>query len=170
MTTKNKAQNPVESDLHAFLNATAEKYKINADVLAARTNIAVERHILTSTTRRLSSSLPLLMNQIQDLILAGYRYDMSAPQAAYLIGNTGHASVVLRKPDSVIEQELAGLKDLVKKEYAAELTTAMESEIETLMQNAANESQQRAMDAAIKEQEAIKQRLTNMLLHEVTHA
>jgi len=46
----------------------------------------------------------------------------------------------------------------------------MEREIETLMQNAAIESQQRAMDAAIKEKEAIKQRLTNMLLQGVTHA
>jgi len=33
----------------------------------------------------------------------------------------------------------------------------MESEIETLMQNAAIESQQRAMDAAIKEKEASKE-------------
>ena len=110
------------------------------------------------------------MNQVQDLILAGYRYDMSAPQAAYLIGNTGNVSIVLRKPESLIEQELMDLKDQVEKEYAAELTTAMESEIESLIQSAASESQQRAMDSAIKEQEAIKQRLTNMLLHGVTHA
>jgi len=170
MTTKNKAQNLVDSDLQAFLHATAEKYKPNADVLAERTSIAVERHILTSTTRRLSSPLPLLMNQIQDLILDGYRYDMQVQQAACLIGNTGHASVVLRKPESLIEQELAGLKVQVEKTYARELATAMEREIETLMQNAAIESQQRAMDAAIKEKEAIKQRLTNMLLQGVTHA
>jgi len=99
MTTKKQAQNPVDSDLQAFLNSTAEKYKINADVLAARTSTAVERHMVTSTTRRLSSPLPLLMNQVQDLILAGYRYDMQVQQAACLIGNTGHASVVLRKPE-----------------------------------------------------------------------
>lgn len=170
MTTKKQAQKPVDRDLQVFLDTITEKYKINADILAERTSIAVERYLITSTTQRFSSSLPLLMNQIQDLILAGYRYDMSVPQAVYLIGNTGNVSIVLRKPEPLIEKELADLKGQVEKEYAGELTRAMESEVETLMQNAAMESQQRAMDAALKEQEAIKQRLTNMLLQGMAHA
>jgi len=170
VTTKKQAQNPVGSDLEAFLNTIAEKYKINDEVLASRTGTAVERHLITSSTQRFSSPLPLLMNQIQDLILEGYRYEMSAPQAAYLIGNTGNISIVLRKPESLIEKELVDLKGQVEKEYTGELTRAMESEIETLMQSAAIESQQKAMDTAIKEQEAIKQRLTNILLQGVEHA
>ena len=52
MTTKRQAQRAAESDLQAFLNEAADRFKPDAAVLATRIETAVQRYEVTSTTQR----------------------------------------------------------------------------------------------------------------------
>ncbi|MCF6972202.1 hypothetical protein L4M10_29400, partial [Klebsiella variicola] len=52
----------------------------------------------------------------------------------------------------------------VEDAYHNELAAAMEREVDMLVQDAANEAQQRAEEAAAKEQDAMRKLLRDMLL------
>ncbi|MCL7706762.1 hypothetical protein M8368_25615, partial [Enterobacter kobei] len=85
------------------------------------------------------------------------------PQSVYLAG-TGNMSITLRKPESLVEQEITDLKRKVEESYHNELAAAMEREVDKLVQDAANEAQRLAEEAAVAERDAMRQRLRNMLL------
>ena len=163
MTTKRQAQRAAESDLQAFLNEAADRFKPDAAVLAARIDTAVQRYTATSTTQRFNAAAPLAIQQLQERILAGWRYDIGIPQSVYLAG-TGNMSITLRKPESLVEQEITDLKRKVEESYHNELAAAMEREVDKLVQDAANEAQRRAEEAAAAERDAMRQRLRDMLL------
>ena len=163
MTTKRQAHRAAESDLQAFLSEAADRFKPDATVLAARINTAVQRYEVTSTTQRFNAAAPLAIQQLQERILAGWRYDIGIPQSVYLAG-TGNMSITLRKPESLVEQEITDLKRKVEESYHNELAAAMEREVDKLVQDAANEAQRLAEEAAAAERDAMRQRLRNMLL------
>ncbi|HBT5777171.1 TPA: hypothetical protein MCA80_004571 [Klebsiella pneumoniae] len=163
MTTKRQAQRAAESDLQAFMTEAAARFKPDATVLAARINTAVQRYTATSTTQRFNAPAPLAMQQLQERILEGWRYDISIPQSVYVAG-TGNMSITLRKPASLVEQEIADLKRQVEEGYHNELAAAMEREVDKLVQDAANEAQRRAEEAAAAERDAMRQHLRDMLL------
>ena len=161
--TKKTAQSAAESDLQAFLSEAADRFKPDATVLAARINTAVQRYEVTSTTQRFNAAAPLAIQQLQERILEGWRYDIGIPQSVYVAG-TGNMSITLRKPAELVEREIAGLKRQVEDAYHNELANAMEREVERLVQDAANEAQRRAEEAAAAERDAMHQRLKDMLL------
>ncbi|AOA97278.1 hypothetical protein AM387_10210 [Klebsiella pneumoniae] len=163
MTTKRQAHRAAESDLQAFLSEAADRFKPDAAVLAARIDTAVQRYTATSTTQRFNAAAPLAIQQLQERILAGWRYDIGIPQSVYLAG-TGNMSITLRKPESLVEQEITDLKRKVEESYHNELAAAMEREVDKLVQDAANEAQRLAEEAAAAERDAMRQRLRNMLL------
>lgn len=163
MTTKRQAQRATESDLQVFMTEAAARYKPDATVLAARIDTAVQRYTASNTTQRFHAAAPLALQQLQERILEGWRYDICIPQSVYLSG-TGNMSITLRKPESLVEQEIADLKRQVEDAYHNELANAMEREVDKLVQNAANEAQRRAEKAAAAEQDAMRQRLRDMLL------
>ncbi|HBS0984874.1 TPA: hypothetical protein ACRRGJ_005473 [Klebsiella pneumoniae] len=163
MTTKRQAHRAAESDLQAFLSEAADRFKPDAAVLAARIDTAVQRYTATSTTQRFNAAAPLAIQQLQERILAGWRYDIGIPQSVYLAG-TGNMSITLRKPESLVEQEITDLKRKVEESYHNELAAAMEREVDKLVQDAANEAQRLAEEAAVAERDAMRQRLRNMLL------
>ncbi|WP_374418534.1 hypothetical protein [Klebsiella quasipneumoniae] len=163
MTTKRQAHRAAESDLQAFLSEAADRFKPDAAVLAARIDIAVKRHNATSTTQKFNAPAALAMQQLQERILEGWRYDIGIPQSVYLSG-TGNMSVTLRKPASLVEQEIADLKRQVEEGYHNELAAEMEREVDKLVQDAADEAQHRAEEAAAAERDAMRQRLRDMLL------
>lgn len=163
MTTKSQAHRAAESDLQAFLSEAADRFKPDAAVLAARIDTAVQRYTATSTTQRFNAAAPLAIQQLQERILAGWRYDIGIPQSVYLAG-TGNMSITLRKPESLVEQEITDLKRKVEESYHNELAAAMEREVDKLVQDAANEAQRLAEEAAAAERDAMRQRLRNMLL------
>lgn len=163
MTTKRQAQRAAESDLQAFLSEAAARYKPDAAVLAARIDTAVQRYTATSTTQRFNAAAPLAIQQLQESILEGWRYDIGIPQSVYVAG-TGNMSITLRKPASLVEQEIADLKRQVEEGYHNELAAAMEREVDKLVQDAADEAQRRAEEAAAAERDAMRQRLRDMLL------
>lgn len=163
MTTKRQAQRAAESDLQAFMTEAASRYKPDAAVLAARIETAVQRYTATSTTQRFNAPAALAMQQLQERILGGWRYDIGIPQSVYLDG-TGNMSITLRKPESLVEQEITDLKRQVEEIYHNELTAALEREVERLVQDAANEAQRLAEEAAAAERDAMRQRLRDMLL------
>lgn len=167
MTTKRQAQRATESDLQAFMNDAADRFKPDAAVLAARIDTAVQRYTATSTTQRFNAAAPLAMQQLQERILEGWRYDIGIPQSVYLAG-TGNMSITLRKPESLVEQEITDLKRKVEESYHNELAAAMEREVDKLVQDAANEAQRRAEEAAAAERDAMRQRLRDMLLSGAT--
>ncbi|WP_232627573.1 hypothetical protein [Klebsiella pneumoniae] len=163
MTTKRQAQRATESDLQAFMNDAADRFKPDAAVLAARIDTAVQRYFVTSTTQRFNAPAPLAMQQLQERILEGWRYDIGIPQSVYLAG-TGNMSITLRKPAELVEQEITDLKRQVEDSYHNELAAAIEREVDKLVQDAADEAQRRAEEAAAAEHDAMRQRLKDMLL------
>lgn len=164
MTTKRQAQKAAESDLQAFLSEAAERFKPDATVLAARIDTTVQRYTATSTTQRFNAPAALAMQQLQERILEGWRYDIGIPQSVYLAGSTGNISITLRKPAELVEQEMTDLKRQVEDEYHRELANGLERELDKLVQDAANETQRRAEEAAVAEREAMRHRLKDMLL------
>ncbi|HHS9852197.1 TPA: hypothetical protein ACTW3A_001978 [Klebsiella quasipneumoniae subsp. quasipneumoniae] len=163
MTTKRQAQKVAESDLQVFLSEAAERFKPDATALAARIDTTVQRYIATSTTQRFNAPAPLAMQQLQERILEGWRYDIGIPQSVYIAG-TGNMSVTLRKPAELVEQEVTDLKRQVEESYHNELADGLEREVDKLVQDAASEAQRRAEEAAAAERDAMRQRLRNMLL------
>lgn len=161
--TKKTAQSAAESDLQAFLSEAAERFKPDATILAARIDTAIKRHAATSSTQRFNAPAALMMQQLQGLILQGWRYDVGIPQSLYLAG-TGNMSITLRKPAELVEREIAELKRQVEESYHNELAAAMEREVDKLVQDAADEAQLRAEEAAAAERDAMRQRLKDMLL------
>lgn len=165
--TKKTAHSAADSDLQAFMTEAAARYKPDATVLAARIDTAVQRYTATSTTQRFNAPAPLAMQQLQERILEGWRYDIGIPQSVYVAG-TGNMSITLRKPASLVEQEIADLKRQVEESYHNELAAALEREVDKLVQDAANEAQRRAEELAAAERDAMRQRLKDMLLTGVT--
>ena len=165
--TKKTAQSAAESDLQAFLSEAADRFKPDATVLAARINTAVQRYEVTSTTQRFNAAAPLAIQQLQERILEGWRYDIGIPQSVYVAG-TGNMSITLRKPAELVEQEIADLKRQVEEGYHNELAAAQEREVDKLVQDAANEAQRRAEEAAAAERDAMRQRLRDILLSGAT--
>lgn len=163
MTTKRQAQRATESDLQAFMNDASDRFKPDAAVLAARIDTAVQRYEVTSTTQRFNAPAPLAIQQLQERILEGWRYDIGIPQSVYLAG-TGNMSITLRKPAELVEQEITDLKRQVEDSYHNELAAAIEREVDKLVQDAADEAQRRAEEAAAAERDAMRQRLKDMLL------
>lgn len=164
MTTKRQAQRAAESDLQAFLNEAADRFKPDAAVLAARIDTAVQRYTATSTTQRFNAAAPLAIQQLQERILEGWRYDIGIPQSVYLAG-TGNMSITLRKPASLVEQEITDLKRQMEDSYHNELAAALEREVDKLVQDAANEAQRLSEEAAAAERDTMRQRLRDMLLN-----
>lgn len=167
MTTKKQAQSAAESDLQMFLKETAERFKPDAATLEARLDTAIQRYTATSTTQRFNAPAPLAVQQLQEKILAGWRFDINIPQSVYVAG-TGNMSVTLRKPESLVDNEIADLKQQVEETYHNELANAQEREVDKLVQDAASEAQRRAEEAAEIEQDAMRQRLRDILLTGVT--
>ena len=161
--TKKTVQSAAESDLKAFLSEAAERFKPDANVLAARIDAAVLRYTATSTTQRFNAPAALAIQQLQERILDGWRYDIGIPQSVYLAG-TGNISVTLRKPAELVELEIADLKRQVEDSYHNELSSVLEREVDKLVQDAANETQRRAEEAVAAEREAMRHRLKDMLL------
>lgn len=165
--TKKTIQRAADSDLKAFMTEAADRFKPDAAVLAARIDTAVQRYEVTSTTQRFNAPAPLAMQQLQERILEGWRYDIGIPQSVYVAG-TGNMSITLRKPASLVEQEIADLKRQVEEGYHNELAAAMEREVDKLVQDAANEALRLAEEAAAAEHDAMRQRLRDMLLNGAT--
>ncbi|GEM_PF-1556637 len=167
MTTKRQAKRAADSDLQAFMTEAAARFKPDAAVLAARIETAIQRYTATSTTQRFHAPAPLAMQQLQERILEGWRYDIGIPQSVYLTG-TGNMSITLRKPAELVEREIADLKRQVEDTYHNELAAALEREVEKLVQDAADEARRRTEEAAAAERDAMRQRLKDMLLSGVT--
>lgn len=161
--TKKTAQKAADSDLQAFMTEAAERFKPDAAALAVRIDTAVQRYTATSTTQRLNAPAPLAMQQLQERILEGWRYDIGIPQSVYVAG-TGNMSITLRKPEMLVEKEIADLKHQVENSYHNELAAALEREVDKLVQDAANEALRRAEEAVSAEQADMRQRLKEMLL------
>jgi len=164
MTTKRQSQKAAESDLQAFLSEAAERFKPDATVLAARIDTAVQRYTATSSKQRFNAPAALAIQQLQELILEGWRYDISIPQSVYLAGSTGNMAITLRKPESLVELEITNLKRQVEDAYHNQLANALEREVDKLVQDAADEAKRRAEEVAATESDAMRKRLRDMLL------
>ncbi|WP_413499914.1 hypothetical protein [Buttiauxella gaviniae] len=162
MATKQKAHSATDDVLQAFLREAAERFKPDAAVLQQRIDTATQRYLLTNTTQRFHAPAPLLIQQMQEKILDGWRYDINIPQSVYMAGSGG-MSVTMRKPEEMIEKELTTLRQQVENSYLDELTTAMECEVERLVQDAAEDARLRTEQQAAAEQAAMRERLRNML-------
>lgn len=167
MTTKRQAQRAADSDLQMFMTEAAARFKPDAAVLAARIDTAVQRYNATNTTQRFNAPAALAMQQLQERILEGWRYDIGIPQSVYVSG-AGNMSITLRKPAELVEREITDLKRQVEDSYHNELAAAIEREVDKLVQDAADEAQRRAEEAAAAERDAMRQRLKDMLLTGVT--
>ncbi|HDH7833651.1 hypothetical protein [Klebsiella pneumoniae] len=163
MTTKRQAEKATDDALNTFLSEASERFKPNAEILAQRVAVAVQRYMAANTTQRFNAPVALMMQQLQERILDGWRYDIGIPQSVYVAG-TGNMSITLRKPMELVEKEIADLKRQIEDTYHNELAAALEREVDKLIQDAANEAQHRAEEAAAAERDAMRQRMRDMLL------
>ncbi len=163
MTTKRQTQRAAESDLQVFMSEAAERFRPDIAVLEARIDVAIQRYTATSTTQRFNAPAPLAIQQLQERILEGWRYEIGIPQSVYIAG-TGNMSITLRKPESLVEHEIADLKRQVEDSYHKELAAALDREVDRLVQDAANEAQRLAEETACAERESMRQHLKDMLL------
>lgn len=164
MTTKRQAKKATDDALNAFLSEASERFKPNAEILARRVVAAVQRYMATNTTQRFNAPAALMMQQLQERILDGWRYDIGIPQSVCL-ASAGNMSVTLRKPAALVEQQIADIKSQVEDSYRDELANAMEHEVDKLVQDAADDAQRRAEEAAAAERDVMRQRLRDMLLN-----
>ena len=163
MTTKRQAEKATDDALNTFLSEASERFKPNAEILAQRVAVAVQRYMAANTTQRFNAPVALMMQQLQERILDGWRYDIGIPQSVYVAG-TGNMSITLRKPMELVEKEIADLKRQIEDTDHNELAAALEREVDKLIQDAANEAQHRAEEAAAAERDAMRQRMRDMLL------
>ncbi|EIM37076.1 hypothetical protein PGS1_07235 [Enterobacter cloacae subsp. cloacae GS1] len=101
------------------------------------------------------------MDKFQSLILEGWRFQLAGP--ASVIANPSMISVTLQKPAPLVEAELKELRSKASDSYTNELFTAMEREIDELIQQAAEDAQRKAEEQATAEQAAMRDRLRSLL-------
>jgi len=165
--TKKTAHSAAERELQAFLSEAAERFRPDANALAARIDTAIQRYTATNTTQKFNAPAPLAIQQLQERILEGWIYDIGIPQSVYVSG-TGNMSVTLRKPAELVEQEIIDLKRQVEDAYHDELANSMEREVDNLVRDAADEAKRRAEEVAAAESDAMRKLLREMLLAEAT--
>lgn len=158
MTTKKKRSNQLDPELQAFIDKIAAKYQPNPEVLQLRIENAEARY---NRYQNFADIPARLVDRFQTLILDGWRFHLSGP--ASVLANSSMISVTLQKPDPLIETELKELRSKVSDAYSDELFTAMEREIDVLMQQAAEDSHRKAKEQAEAEQAAMRDRLRSLL-------
>lgn len=158
MTTKKKLSNQIDPELQTFIDKIAAKYQPNPEVLQRRIENAEARY---NKFQNFADIPARLVDRFQTLILDGWRFHLSGP--ASVLANSSMISVTLQKPDPLIETELKELRSKVSDAYSDELFTAMEREIDVLMQQAAEDSHRKAKEQAEAEQAAMRDRLCSLL-------
>lgn len=158
MTTKKKHQNTISPELQHFIDAIAAKYQPDPEALSRRIENAKARYI---STQQFTDNPARLVDRFQNLILDGWRFRLNT--SAAVLSNPAMISVTLHKPDSLIEQELASLRNKVTEDYHTSLFDAMEAEIEQLMNDASDDVKRRAEEQAAVDVSAMKQQLRSLL-------
>ena len=158
MTTKKKLSNQITPELQSFIDKIAAKYQPNAEVLQRRIDNAEARY---NRYQQFSDIPARLVSTLQKLILEGWRFCPGANASVF--ANAAMVSVTLQKPAQLIAAELKELRSKASDSYTNELFSAMEREIDELMQQAAEDSQRKAEDQAEAEQAAMRDRLRTLL-------
>ncbi|MGR7443928.1 hypothetical protein ACU6ZT_17735 [Klebsiella aerogenes] len=150
MTTKKKSQAQISPELKTYLDNIAAKYKPDPGALKRQIDNAEARY---SRTQQFSDIPARLVVKLQSLILDGWRFYPSAN--SLVLSNATMIAVKLQKPEALIEDELKTLRSRVSNAYHDQLFTAMEREIDELIQEAA----QKAMQQAAAEEAAMRDQL-----------
>jgi hypothetical protein len=158
MATKKNAQNAISPELQSFIDEIAARYQPDPEALHRRIENAEARY---NRYQNFTDIPARLVDKFQSLILEGWRFHLAGP--APVIANPSMISVTLQKPAPLIETELKELRSKVSGAYSDELFTAMECEIDVLMQQAAEDSQRKVKEQAEAEQAAMRDRLRSLL-------
>lgn len=158
MTTKKKLLNQIDPELQTFIDKIAAKYQPIPEVLQRRIENAEARY---NRYQNFADIPARLVDKFQSLILDGWQFHLSGP--APVIANQSMISVTLHKPESMIEEELKGLRSKVSDAYTDELFSQMENAIDELVQQAAEDAQRKAEEQATAEQAAMRNRLRSLL-------
>lgn len=154
MTTKKKLQTQISPELQTFLDNIAAKYQPDVEVLQRQIDNAEARY---SRTQQFSDIPARLVVKLQSLILDGWRFCPSANSS--VLSNAAMIAVKLQKPEALIEDELKTLRSRVSDAYHDQFFTAMEREIDVLMQEAAQDAKQKAVQQAAAEEAAMRDQL-----------
>ncbi|AYU95130.1 hypothetical protein AAEU41_02860 [Pantoea agglomerans] len=158
MTTKKKLSNQIDPELQTFIDKIAAKYQPIPEVLQRRIENAEARY---NRYQNFADIPARLVDKFQSLILEGWRFQLAGP--ASVIANPSMISVTLQKPAPLVEAELKELRSKASDSYTNELFTAMEREIDELIQQAAEDAQRKAEEQATAEQAAMRDRLRSLL-------
>ncbi|WP_368749022.1 hypothetical protein [Enterobacter hormaechei] len=158
MATKKSTQNAISPELQFFIDEIAARYQPDLETQHRRIENAEARY---NRYQNFTDIPARLVDKFQSLILEGWRFHLAGP--ASVIANSSMISVTLQKPAPLIETELEELRSKVSDAYNDELFTAMEREIDLLMQQAAEDSQRKAEEQAEAEQAAMRDRLRSLL-------
>ena len=158
MTTKKKLSNQIDPELQTFIDKIAAKYQPIPEVLQRRIENAEARY---NRYQNFADIPARLVDKFQSLILEDWRFQLAGP--ASVIANPSMISVTLQKPAPLVEAELKELRSKASDSYTNELFTAMEREIDELIQQAAEDAQRKAEEQATAEQAAMRDRLRSLL-------
>ncbi|EMD1305326.1 hypothetical protein OS397_005552 [Serratia marcescens] len=159
MSTRNKAVIPEE--LKTFFEEIKQAYQPDPNELQRRIDEALTRYDATQKVQRFSERPPMLMTKLEELILSGWRFDISIPNPVQ--ASPTFMSVALRKPTELIEKEIGVVRQQEVERYQAELSVALEHEIDALTAQAANDAEVKAQEQAIIEQHAMRERIRAFL-------
>ncbi|BEE16898.1 hypothetical protein VAWG006_11510 [Aeromonas enteropelogenes] len=152
-------QTKLDPKLQKYLISIKEQCKPDPQELQRRIEDMKDRHV---NYIEILDHGHLLVAQLQEKILNGYRYELGA--YSYHSSGSGFVRVRLIKPDSVLQDELKTLEKEAEVQYNKEIESEINGRIEQLMQEAAEETAQKAAQAARKEQEEIRAKLKSFLL------
>jgi hypothetical protein len=158
MATTKKTRNNISPELQTYLDKIAAKYQPNQEDLRRRIENAEARY---DRTQQFSDIPARLVGKLQTLILEGWRYLPAAN--ASVLANAAMIAVYLHKPESMIEEELKALRSKVTSAYSDDLFSKMETEIDQLMQQVAEDAQVKAVQQAEAEEAAMRVQLRSLL-------
>jgi hypothetical protein len=159
MSTKRKSS--VSAEVKLFLEEIKLKYQSDPNELQRRIDVALTRYDVTQKVQKFSEKPPMLITKLEELILNGWRFDISVPNPVQ--ASPTHMTVALRKPIELIRKEMDVIRQQEVERYQAELAAAIEHEIDVLTAQAAYDAEAKAQEQALIEQNAMREKIRAFL-------
>ncbi|QXC09078.1 hypothetical protein [Aeromonas sp. FDAARGOS 1408] len=154
----------MDKKLESMLTKIKEKYKFNQseqDEYVTRNldgyeSLPIHTHAVQNTHAF------LVLQEMQELILKGYRFVGTAPHSCYF--GVANNQVTLMLPDNVIQENMEQKRQELISEFEQQRLAAIDKEVQILMASAAEEAEAKAAAALKKEQDEMANRLKSFLL------
>lgn len=154
----------MDKKLETMLTKIKEKYKFDQaeqDEYVTRNlegyeSLPIHTHTVQNTYAF------LVLQEMQELILKGYRFDPTTQHACYF--GVANNRVVLMLPDDVIKENMENERQKLIAKFEQQRLDKIDEEVRVLMASAAEEAEAKAAAALKKEQDEMATKLKSFLL------